>query len=314
MHTKDIQYIEEQHRALEQKETTQTTIYLQLPLKKTSETKFPKAVTVTMQHSKELGQGEMPQERTWIHNDQANTSTSETSNSIKESTVPSALCTRCADTVVDRADKTNVYPGVAPHGTSSTILASLTSASNPSSPLQSTYTSSTSLQSSHPGSPLREDLPNVHSTSLGLGSQSVLVTLSAMDSPLLTKTATATSSGPVPSPQAKTQQRQEGPRYPDESFAALQSQYHPSPHQPHPSRFRDSQPSAGPPYSSGSAMKSQDRPSKDSGARTTGHTPAQSPGLFVAAYPKDNATDNVTAESHYSVPLLHPTHLQAPKE
>ncbi|KAL9120523.1 MAG: hypothetical protein Q9187_002919 [Circinaria calcarea] len=314
MHTKGIQYIGEQHRALEQKETAQTTPYLQLPLEETSETKFPKDVTVTMQSSKELQQGEMPQERTWIHNDQANTPMSETSNSTKGPAVPSTFCERCADTVIDRADETNVYPGAAPHGTSSMCLASLTSASNPSSPLHSTYTSSNSLQSSHPGSPLREGLPNLHSTSSGLGNQSVLGLSSPIDSPLLTKTASPISSGPISSLQAKTQQRQEGPRYPDQSFAALQTQYHPPPYQPHPSPSRDSQTSAGPSYSSGSAMKSRDRSSKDSGARTTGHTPAHSPGLFVAAYPKDNATDDDTAETHYSIPLLHPTHLQAPKE
>ena len=268
---------------------------------------------MTMQSLEGLQEEDVPRERALVH-DEGDTLTSETFSPTQGPTVPSTFDTTCADTAVSRADETNVYPGATPHGTSSTFLASLTSTSNPSSPLHSTYTSSTSLQSSHMGSPRKEESTNAHPRSLGSCNQPAVTTSSPIDSPLLTEATPPPSSGPVTPHQSKTQQRQERPKYPDQSFAALQSQYHPPPYQPHPPQFRNSHPSGASPYSSGSSMKSRDRSSKGSGARTVGHTPAQSPGLFVATNPKDNATDDDTAESQYSVPLLHPTHLQAPKE
>lgn len=311
---KGLQYIGEEHRQLEQEETARNIIDLQLSLEETSETKLLNDDAMTMQSLEDLQEENVPHERALIHDDQADTLTLEGFSLTQGPTVSSTNDTNCAGTAVSRSEETNVHPGATPQGTSSVFLASLTSASNPSSPLHSTYTSSTSLQSSHVGSPLKEDPTNVHSRSLGLGNQSAGSTSSPIDSLLLAKATPPPSSGPVSTHQPKTQQRQEGPRYPDQSFAALQSQYHPPPYQPHPPQSRYSHPSGTSPYSSGSSMKSRDRSSKGSGARTAGHTPAQSPGLFVATYPKDNATDDDTAESQYSVPLLHPTHLQAPKE
>ena len=269
---------------------------------------------MTLQNSEGRQQDNLPHERALAHDDQANASTANTFSPTQGPTTSSNADTKGAGTVVGRADETNVYPGATPHGTSSTFLASLTSASNPSSALHSTYTSSTSLQSSHVESPRKEEPVNVHSRSPGLGDPSPIGSSSPADSSLLSKVTPPTSSQPVSSHQPTPQQRPERPRYPDQSFAALQSQYHPPPYQPHPPWSRNSHPPGGSNYSSGSSIKSRDRSSKDSGARTAGHTPAQSPGLFVAAYSKDNVTDDDPAESHYSVPLLHPTHLQAPKE
>ena len=104
------------------------------------------------------------------------------------------------------------------------------------------------------------------------------------------------------------------PSYPDQSFAALQSQYHPPPYQPYPLRTRSSHPSDHVGYSSDSSRRSRDRQSVNSGAKTVGNTPAQSPGLFSTTYSRNRPEGDESEETRYNVPLLHPAHLQAPKE
>ena len=108
--------------------------------------------------------------------------------------------------------------------------------------------------------------------------------------------------------------RREVPRYPDQSFAALQSQYHPLPYQPYPLRTRSSHTSDNLGYSSDSSRRSRDRSSMNSGAKTVGNTPAQSPGLFSTTYSRTKLEGDESEETSYNVPLLHPAHLQAPKE
>ena len=107
--------------------------------------------------------------------------------------------------------------------------------------------------------------------------------------------------------------RQEGPHYPNQSFAALQLQHYPPIYQPHPLRTRSSHPSQNSSYSASSAKLPRDRSSMTSGARTVGSTPVQSPGLFSASSSKYRSADDLE-DAQYSAPLLHPTHLQAPKE
>ena len=104
--------------------------------------------------------------------------------------------------------------------------------------------------------------------------------------------------------------RKEGPNYPvypDQSFAALHSQQHPRPYQPHPLRTRSSHSSQNSSYSSISSRQSRDFP-MPSGAKTMGNTPAQSPGLFSPTLPRGRS-DDVTR-----TPTLHPSHLQTPTE
>ena len=104
--------------------------------------------------------------------------------------------------------------------------------------------------------------------------------------------------------------RREGPDYPvypDQSFAALHSQQHPRPYQPHPLRTRSSHSSQNSSYSSISSRHSRDFP-MPSGAKTMGNTPAQSPGLFSPTRPRGRP-DDVTR-----TPTLHPSHLQTPTE
>ncbi|EER43654.1 serine/threonine protein kinase ssp1 [Histoplasma capsulatum H143] len=101
------------------------------------------------------------------------------------------------------------------------------------------------------------------------------------------------------------------PIYPDQSYAVLQSQVHPTRIQPH-LRSRSSYPSPYPSSSSGPSWSTSDAGSRGQGWRTTGHTPISSPGLFSSrpAHPSPPKS----AEGRSSFSYLHPTHLQEPKE
>ena len=116
--------------------------------------------------------------------------------------------------------------------------------------------------------------------------------------------------------QSPVRRRRDGPgypTYPDQSFAALQSQHYPVPYQPHPLRTRSSHPSQGSSYSS-SSSKSREYYVMPSGAKTAGNTPSQSPGLFTPTTSRNRNAGDDSEDSQYSTPLLHPSHLQAPKE
>lgn len=114
--------------------------------------------------------------------------------------------------------------------------------------------------------------------------------------------------------------RREGPvypTYPDQSFAALQSQYYSPPYQPHPLRTRSSQSSHNASYSSDSSAKARDFSMIQSGAKTAGNTPAQSPGLFAPSVPKNRPAAQDSEDFAVRTPNLHPAqnlHLQAPIE
>lgn len=134
----------------------------------------------------------------------------------------------------------------------------------------------------------------------------------------------AGSARPTSVPNFKSQSvsrgRRDGPsypNYPDQSFAALQSQYYPPAYQPHPLRTRSSQSSHNASYSSDSSAKPRDFPTMQSGAKTVGNTPSQSPGLFSPLLPRDRPATQNLGESAVQTPTLHPTHslhLQAPIE
>ena len=104
------------------------------------------------------------------------------------------------------------------------------------------------------------------------------------------------------------------PNYPNQSFAALQAQYIP-PHypRPRPLRTRSSHPSQHQSYSADASRRSREISSTSGVAKTAGNTPAHSPGLFSPTF-----SSNRSAEEHedgqYNTPLLHPSHMQAPKE
>lgn len=98
------------------------------------------------------------------------------------------------------------------------------------------------------------------------------------------------------------------PTYPDQSFAALQAQFHAS-RPPHPLRTRSSHPSQNLLYNELSTWTkpTRDRQSGSQGTKTVDNTPMSSPGLF-------HSGDRVPSASSLTEagPQLH--HLQAPKE
>ena len=121
---------------------------------------------------------------------------------------------------------------------------------------------------------------------------------------------TRPTSVPILSTHSTSKRRRDGseyPVYPDQSFAALQSQSHSRPRQPQPLRTRSSHPSHNSSFSSISSRASRDF-SMQPGAKTVGNTPAQSPGLFSPNLPRGRPDDS----SRTSV--LHSSHLHTPTE
>lgn len=102
------------------------------------------------------------------------------------------------------------------------------------------------------------------------------------------------------------------PVYPNQTFAALQSQHHPQPYHPHQLRTRSSHTSQGSYSASSDAKPLKDFPHVPSGARTVGNTPAQSPGLFSPLYVKRGTPES--DDGHYTASTLHSAHMQEPKE
>ncbi|KAI4162614.1 MAG: hypothetical protein LQ342_003845 [Letrouitia transgressa] len=117
---------------------------------------------------------------------------------------------------------------------------------------------------------------------------------------------------------SSTRKRREGseyPNYPNQSFAAFQSQNYALSNQPHPLRTRNSNPSHNSSFSSiPSSRSSRDNIPLITGAKTVGNTPAQSPGLFSPVYPTSRNHPEESEGSQTNTPLLHPAHLQTPKE
>ncbi|KAL8700716.1 MAG: hypothetical protein Q9224_000835 [Gallowayella concinna] len=106
----------------------------------------------------------------------------------------------------------------------------------------------------------------------------------------------------------------EYPRFPDQDFAALPSQHYSPSQQPHPLRTRSSHPSQNSSSSSIPSRGSRDQISMITGAKTVGNTPAQSPGLFENKFPASRNQVEESEDSQTSTPLLHPAHMQTPKE
>jgi serine/threonine protein kinase len=107
--------------------------------------------------------------------------------------------------------------------------------------------------------------------------------------------------------------RQDGPSYPNQSYAALQTQQY---HVPPILRAKSSHPAHHTGYSvSHLSTSSADlyRDIMDSGSRTVGNSPASSPGLFKTDSPPLRSA-KPSDDNLYSTPWLHPAHRQAPKE
>ncbi|KAJ5585202.1 uncharacterized protein N7459_005002 [Penicillium hispanicum] len=97
------------------------------------------------------------------------------------------------------------------------------------------------------------------------------------------------------------------PVYPDQSYASLQSQIHPTYQPPH-LRSRSS-------YPSQPESATRFPPARAArAARTAGNTPISSPGLFSMRSPRTTPPVGSDEEGWIGSPYLHPTHLQPPKE
>ncbi|EEA27815.1 hypothetical protein TMatcc_003895 [Talaromyces marneffei ATCC 18224] len=97
------------------------------------------------------------------------------------------------------------------------------------------------------------------------------------------------------------------PVYPDQSYAVLQSQVHPTPYQPF-LRGRSSYPSPT------ENPKPYEHHFTTNGARTVGNTPISTPGLFAGRSARTSPSVGSDDEGYTFSPYLHPTHLQPPKE
>ena len=132
-----------------------------------------------------------------------------------------------------------------------------------------------------------------------------------------TATVTAASSDSAAFPIITSQRSQHDyPQFPNQAYAALQSQLHPSPHPPS-YRARSTNPSE---YTSFSAVATplhhpQARLVTEPGSKTAGNSPAGSPGLFTpTASPIRPNLHSFDEDGSYATPYLHYTHRQAPKE
>ncbi|KAF2256268.1 kinase-like protein [Trematosphaeria pertusa] len=110
--------------------------------------------------------------------------------------------------------------------------------------------------------------------------------------------------------------QRDGPVYPNQSYAALQSQQYPNSHGPPILRTRSSHPTHGHSVSNISNFSHANEHHHnimESGSRTVGNSPASSPGLFSPATPPLRHTQQ-SEDNLYSGPWLHHTHRQPPKE
>ena len=94
------------------------------------------------------------------------------------------------------------------------------------------------------------------------------------------------------------------PVYPDQSYAVLQSQIHPT-YRPPQLWTRSSYPSHADPRTRFFSSRA---------SRTAGNSPTSSPGLFSFRSTRPNSLAASDDEGRISSPYLHPTHLQPPKE
>ncbi|KAL1959230.1 hypothetical protein VTO42DRAFT_2736 [Malbranchea cinnamomea] len=109
-------------------------------------------------------------------------------------------------------------------------------------------------------------------------------------------------------PVQSAQRTNDLPVYPDQSYAVLQQQVHPTYHSPPGLRTRSSYPSQYPLSISTASTWNQGSSESSQTSRTVGNTPLSSPGLF-----SPRAAHSMSQPNKRQSPL-HPTYLQEPKE
>ncbi|KAF2690801.1 kinase-like protein, partial [Lentithecium fluviatile CBS 122367] len=111
--------------------------------------------------------------------------------------------------------------------------------------------------------------------------------------------------------------QRDGPQYPNQSYAALQTQQYPPPHAPTILRAKSSYPTHHSGYSVSHISTfglpgEHQRDVMDTGSRTVGNSPASSPGLFAPSGPPLRRSQ--PSDDSISTPWLHYTHRQDFKE
>ncbi|KAF2709285.1 kinase-like protein [Pleomassaria siparia CBS 279.74] len=106
--------------------------------------------------------------------------------------------------------------------------------------------------------------------------------------------------------------QRDGPHYPNQSYAALHSQQHPlRTRSSHPAHFSSQSVSE---ISTFGLPGEHHRGPMDSGSRTVGNSPANSPGLFNASTPPLHHIESSDERNYSTAPWLHPLQRPAPKE
>ncbi|KAJ5763978.1 hypothetical protein N7533_002659 [Penicillium manginii] len=168
--------------------------------------------------------------------------------------------------------------------------------------------SSTTKQPVHPDiaeaqATLRQAFPHVYATGRAASTRSSTSSLQALNEDIVVDARSDQGSvGQSPRRESRhSDTRPEYPVYPDQSYASLQSQIHPTYHL----RSRSSYPTQ---------AETATRIAHVRAARTAGNTPVSSPGLFSMRSPRNTPPLNSEDEGSLGSPFLHPSHLQPPKE
>lgn len=153
---------------------------------------------------------------------------------------------------------------------------------------------------------LRQAFPHVYATGRAPSTRSSSSSLQALNEDIVVDARSDQGSvGRSPRRASRHSDHQpEYPVYPDQSYASLQSQIHPTYQPPH-LRSRSS-------YSA--QTEPLPRYANVRVARTAGNTPVSSPGLFSMRTPRNTPPLGSDEEGWIGSPYLHPTHLQPPKE
>lgn len=150
---------------------------------------------------------------------------------------------------------------------------------------------------------LRQAFPHVYATGRAPSTRSSTSSLQALNEDTVVDARSDQGSvGRSPRRESRhSDTRPEYPVYPDQSYASLQSQIHPTYHL----RSRSSYPTQ---------AETAARFAHVRAARTAGNTPVSSPGLFSMRSPRNTPPLGSDDEGWIGSPYLHPTHLQPPKE
>ncbi|KAJ5083741.1 hypothetical protein N7456_013168 [Penicillium angulare] len=153
---------------------------------------------------------------------------------------------------------------------------------------------------------LRQAYPHVYPSSRAPSTRSSSSSLQALNEDIVVDVRSDKGNGNVGRSPRRTSRHSEHtpeyPVYPDQSYASLQSQIHPTSQPPH-IRSRSSYPS-----------QAEPAPRFSRPVRTAGNTPMSSPGLFSMRSPRNTPPMASDEEGLIESPGLHPSHLQPPKE